>query len=94
MHEIQSVSGVRPPSSVSYVTDRVFDLRLGVICFQIKLQPGIRRIRHNSHVGPRRPDVEEVYNILDKVLHLSKIPASHATGTVQNECQVHSRLAN
>ena len=62
--------------------------------FQVEFQPRGRGVRHHSDVGPRCTNVEEVYHIFDKVLNLLEIITAYATRTVQNERQIHRRLAN
>lgn len=62
--------------------------------FQVEFQFRVRGVRHHSDVGPGCANVEEVYHIFDKVLDLLEIITAYATGTVQNERQIHRRLAN
>ena len=62
--------------------------------FQVEFQPRGRGVRHHSDVGPRCTNVEEVYHIFDKVLNLLEIITAYATRSVQNERQIHRRLAN
>ena len=62
--------------------------------FQIEFQPRVCGVRHHSSVGPGCTNVEEVYHIFDKVLNLLEVITAYATGTVQNERQIHRSLAN
>lgn len=62
--------------------------------FQIEFQPRVCGVRHHSSVGPGCTNVEEVYHIFDKVLNLLEIITAYATRSVQNERQIHRRLAN
>lgn len=92
--KIQSIRCISPSPSVSNVSNRVLDRWFRVKRFQIKFQPWICWICHNSHVCPGWTNVEEVHNILDKVLDLVEVIASDTTWTVQYKRQINWSLTN
>ena len=81
-HIIQRASGIRPASTEWNLANCFLDWGLRVICLQIELQSRARRISDNSDVCSLFPNVEEIHNVFDKVLHKVKIIASNTSWTV------------